>query len=326
MQTKISVCIPVFGTESFLAECLESVASQDFTSAEIIIVNDGSKGKDSAGNNCKKIVKAFKKHSPFKITYIEHSENLGLLEARRTAVYTAKGKYIAMVDSDDHLLPEALKSLYDTAEQNEADIVHGTSTSNAQKQRNNAIYIGTLSEKEILYQWLVKSSYNDALWGKLIDKDLYLEALDKIPRMYCNMAEDIVQWFFIAVNAKKYIGIDVPVYFYNANTGMTSQKLLTEESELQGIVTPASVFTVIHQWLQGEADKTGKLPITSQELSSLRSMSHQYLENNLLMIRSKVATDLQPAAKELLCEYWGKDFVELMLEKQSEKSEKNHQK
>ena len=310
MTPQISVCIPVYGTEALLWQCLESVAAQDFKSAEIVLVNDASSACDGEGRNCKKIVKEFKKHCPFKITYIEHENNKGLLEARRTAVYAAKGKYIACVDSDDRLLPGALKTLYEAALQNDADLVHGSSTSNAVRQRNHKVYIGSLTGKEILYQWLVKSSYNDALWGKLIDRELYLEALDKIPAMYCNMAEDIVQWFFIAINAKKYVGLETPVYFYNAASGMTARHVISDPAGLQGIVTPASVFTVIHQWLQDQADKNGELAISGQELAALRSFAHQYLENNLLMVRDCVAPELQEEAHELLCEYWGQEFVE----------------
>lgn len=310
MKPQISVCIPVYGTEALLRECLESVAAQDFKSTEIIIVNDASSASDVEGKSCKQIVKEFKKHCPFKITYIEHEKNKGLLEARRSAVYAAKGKYIACVDSDDRLLPGALKTLYEAALKNDADLVHGSSSSNAVKQRNNKVYLGSLSGKEILFQWLVKSAYNDALWGKLIDRELYLEALDKIPVIYCNMAEDILQWFFIALNAKKYTGIEDKVYFYNAGSGMTAKHVISERSGLQGIVSPASVFTVIHQWLQEEADKTNQLAISGQELAAIKSLSHQYLKNNLVMIKECVEPELQLEARELLCEYWGADFVE----------------
>ena len=309
-EVLISVCIPVFGTEALLAECLQSVAVQEFNGIEIIVVNDASRGTDAVGKDCKKIVKDFSKRCAFKVTYLEHQENLGLLEARRTALYAAKGKYIACVDSDDRLLPGALKALYDTAESAGADIVHGTSTSNAKKQRNNAIFLGTLEKEDILSAWLLKSSYNDALWGKLIDRELYLNALDKIPQMYCNMAEDIVQWFFIALGAKKYVGIKDKVYFYNAGTGMTARHIISEESGLKGIVSAASVFTAIHQWLQGEADRTGTLPITGAELAALRALSHRYIKNNLLQVRECVVPELQAAARELLCEYWGHEFVE----------------
>ncbi|MBR1639184.1 MAG: glycosyltransferase family 2 protein [Treponema sp.] len=242
-KIKISVCIPVFGTEHLLSECLQSVAEQDFNSVEIIVVNDASRGMDSEDKTCNKIVKAFKKHSPFKVTYIEHSENLGLLEARRSAVYTAKGKYIACLDSDDKFLPGALKALYDSAE---------------------------------------------------------------------SICADIVQWFFIAKNAKKYVGIEDLVYFYNAETGMTTRHLISDKSQLKGIVSATSAFTAIHQWLQAEADRTGKLAISEAEWVAIRRLSHNYLKNNLLQVRECVVPELKTTAHEMLCEYWGKDFVERM--------------
>ncbi len=311
-KIKISVCIPVFGTEHLLSECLQSVAEQEFNSVEIIVVNDASRGMDSEDKTCNKIVKAFKKHSPFKVTYIEHSENLGLLEARRSAVYAAKGKYIACLDSDDKFLPGALKALYDSAESTCADVVHGSSLSNSKRPRNNKVFIGELLGSQIFSEWLLNSSYNDSLWGKLIERELYLDAFDKIPQMYCNMAEDIVQWFFIAKNAKKYVGIEDLVYFYNAETGMTTRHLISDKSQLKGIVTATSAFTAIHQWLQAEADRTGKLAISEAEWVAIRRLSHNYLKNNLLQVRECVVPELKTTAHEMLCEYWGKDFVERM--------------
>ncbi len=86
---------------------------------------------------------------------------------------------------------------------------------------------------------------------------------------------------------------------------MTVRHIISEESELKGIVSPASVFTVIHQWIQGEVDKTGCLPISQAELAALKNLTRKYLEKNLLMVKECVAPELQSAARELLCEYWG---------------------
>ena len=59
----ISVCIPLYNTEPFLAQCLRSVYTQDFESFEIIVVSDASKGKDEKGRKAKKIVKLAQKES-----------------------------------------------------------------------------------------------------------------------------------------------------------------------------------------------------------------------------------------------------------------------
>ena len=100
----ISVCIPVYNTELFLLQCLRSVINQDFADFEIIIVSDSSRGKDAQGRSAKKIVRLAQKEcnsfrksknlSKVKIRFIEHRQNRGILEVRRTLCYEARGEYI----------------------------------------------------------------------------------------------------------------------------------------------------------------------------------------------------------------------------------------
>ena len=139
MEANISVCIPVYNTERYLAQCLESIAVQDFSgSVEVLVLSDASPGLDERGWKSEKIVKSFKKRfrNKFGMTkpadklnvslqYIENSQNLALIETRRRLVNEAKGEYIFMLDSDDFLPPNALSSLYEAAIQNDADIVQG---------------------------------------------------------------------------------------------------------------------------------------------------------------------------------------------------------
>ena len=109
----ISVCIPVFDTEPFLAQCLRSVIVQDFPSFEVIVVSDASRGHDENGRSAKQIVKLAQKECkklrkatnlpPVLIRFVENRENRGLIEVRRTLCYEARGFYMTQVDSDDEM-------------------------------------------------------------------------------------------------------------------------------------------------------------------------------------------------------------------------------
>ena len=132
----ITVCIPVYETERFLLQCLESVYKQDFASFEILLVSDASPGRDQKGRKAKKLIKIAEKECkqyrkakqlpPVKFRFIEHKENRGILEVRRTMYFEAKGRYVASLDSDDEFTENALSSMYDAAGNNDADIVHAT--------------------------------------------------------------------------------------------------------------------------------------------------------------------------------------------------------
>mgnify|MGYP002672114938 CR=1 FL=1 len=128
-KIKVSVCIPVCGTEKYLAACLESVALQDFDGLEIIVVDDGGvwnagRKSETAKQILKEFCKAHKKHK-IHLNFIKHEKNKGLVEARRSAVLEAKGDFIIFLDSDDTLPPGAIKVLYENAGKTGADIVHG---------------------------------------------------------------------------------------------------------------------------------------------------------------------------------------------------------
>ena len=89
---RLSVIVPVYGTEQYLRRCLDSIGNAPYI--EVIVVDDGSKG------DCEAIVQEYvSKGLNFK--YVAHGENRGLLQARLTGVDHARGRYIAHLDSDD---------------------------------------------------------------------------------------------------------------------------------------------------------------------------------------------------------------------------------
>ena len=333
---KVSVCIPVYGSEPVLRRCLDSVINQDFADFEIIVVNDGSAGTDEAGLTCKKIVKQVQKACPAplkkRIKYIEHRKNLGLLEARRTAVQNASGEYICNVDSDDALTPGALTVLYEAAKTNDADIVQGktdmysTNPSEMQekhvqiKQKEyNKLAPGVLTGTEVFDSFIIRQSHIGLLWAKLFRRETYLRAFSYIPFTNCIMAEDMLQYFFIAYEAKKYVGIQNIVYCYTVDTGISSSQKITDLSRWEQICSTANVFTIIFSAIK----QNPKIKLSLEQMEAFRLQSRSYLVSNLHQLKATVAPELQEEARSLLCEYWGEDFVQLMekaIEREEQKS------
>ena len=69
-KNKISVLIPVYGTEQYLKKCLDSVLNQTYPNIEIVVVNDCSKG------NANEIIAEYQKHHD-NIKLVQHEENKG---------------------------------------------------------------------------------------------------------------------------------------------------------------------------------------------------------------------------------------------------------
>lgn len=89
----ISVIIPIYNTEKYLKECIESVIDQTYRELEIILVDDGS--TDESGSICDQYSQMDKRIK------VIHQENSGLVVATNVGITCATGEYMAFVDSDD---------------------------------------------------------------------------------------------------------------------------------------------------------------------------------------------------------------------------------
>ena len=114
-EPKISVVIPVYNVERYLAECVDSVLAQSFGDYEIFLVDDGA--TDSSGAMCD----AYAARDP-RVRVI-HRQNGGLSAARNTGLDAAAGTYVYFLDSDDYIAPDALEKLHALAERESADVV-----------------------------------------------------------------------------------------------------------------------------------------------------------------------------------------------------------
>lgn len=89
----LSVIIPIFGVEDYLEECIESIIAQTYTNIEIILVDDGAKGREP------EICDSYaEKDSLIKVI---HKENEGIIETRKIGLTNATANYVTFVDGDD---------------------------------------------------------------------------------------------------------------------------------------------------------------------------------------------------------------------------------
>lgn len=113
---KLSLIIPVYNTEKYLSECLNSCINQTLHDIEIICIDDCS-------TDASKIILDEYQKKDARIKIICHKENLKQGTARNTGVRVATGKYIWFIDSDDYIDINACQILYDTAESNNVEIL-----------------------------------------------------------------------------------------------------------------------------------------------------------------------------------------------------------
>ncbi|HEM6102550.1 TPA: glycosyltransferase [Streptococcus suis] len=114
----ISVIIPIYNVEQYLAKCIESVCRQSYENLEIILVNDGS--TDGSETICLEYA-----NNDERIRYCK-KENGGLSDARNFGIDCANGDYLSFVDSDDYIEPTFIEYLYKAIEK-EKTVVSMTS-------------------------------------------------------------------------------------------------------------------------------------------------------------------------------------------------------
>lgn len=111
----LSVIIPVYDVEKYVAECLESVMQQTYKNLEIIVINDGTKDKSAI------IAKEYACIDNRIKVY--DFDNGGLSVARNRGIAIAKGEYIAFLDSDDWIEPDMYRDLMDLMEKQHLDMI-----------------------------------------------------------------------------------------------------------------------------------------------------------------------------------------------------------
>lgn len=300
-------------------QCLQSVADQNFQNLEILVLSDASPGRDEKGHSAKKIVKEFSrtldKDQNINVRYLENSQNLILVESRRRLVEESHGEYIFMLDSDDFLPQNALVLLYDASITNQADVVQGDSVTvdasgiNHIQSNNEAhSFPGIIEGRAVFDDCFCNLKYRPFIPTKLIKRELYLKAFENIPFIKTNMAEDVLQYFFIAMFAKKYVGIKAPVYYYRQNTGITTKQIETIK-EWKSVCSTASVFMAIYSWIEEQTDQNSTPPLNEQEMKGLERVAKFYCVNNVNQLKEKVAPELQEEAHQLLCQYWGDEAI-----------------
>ncbi len=118
MQPKISVIIPFYNVEKYIAECLDSVLSQSYRNIEVICVDDH--GQDGS----RAIVDSYAAKDE-RVRVLDLGGNRGIGPARNAGMDAITGEYFVFLDSDDMLAENALQNLYDAASRTGADVVLG---------------------------------------------------------------------------------------------------------------------------------------------------------------------------------------------------------
>lgn len=248
---KVSVVMPVYNVERYVAETIRSVLAQTYSNFELLIVDDQSPDRS---------IEICRQFQDSRIRII-HQKNRGLAGARNTGIRHAQGDYIALLDSDDLWLPEKLQKLVEHLDQspqvgvafsrsafiNEAGEPLGTYqmpklrgiTASYLLCRNP---IGNGSAPLIRREVFEQIKYQANLYGK--EEDFYFDDSFR-------QSEDIECWIRIVLQTSWQIeGIPEALTLYRVNSESLSANVMKQLDSWEKVVEKTRTYapTVIARW------------------------------------------------------------------------------
>lgn len=209
----ISIILPVYNSQDYIQNTIESILSQTYKKFEIIIVNDGS--TDDSGLICEKIAKKNNCIRYFSIN------NMGVSNARNIALKEAKGEYVTFIDSDDLYEREYLELLVTNIEKYNADLI-----TCAYKTLSNNPKIINYSENylDCKFKDYIEKLQPNLLFNQLWNKMYKLDIIKENNLLFDNnldLGEDYKFNLEYIKFIDKLIYINVPLYQYRiTNTGL----------------------------------------------------------------------------------------------------------
>ena len=170
MTMKVSVLVPIYGVEHYIAQCAESLFLQTYENIEYIFVNDCT--KDRSVSVLEEVLERFPQRKP-QVTILHHEQNKGLGAARLTAIQAATGDYLMHVDSDDEVPVNAVALLAKQAETSGSDIVDGGYAMMCCGKLSGSYmpYVG--SKTAFLKLLLCQNIVLSMVWARLYKRELY---------------------------------------------------------------------------------------------------------------------------------------------------------
>lgn len=204
---KVSIVIPVYGVETYIARCARSLFEQTLDDLEYLFVNDCT--KDRSIEVLQSVLDEYPSRKP-QVKIITHEKNGGQAAARTTGMKAATGEYIIHCDSDDWVDRRMYEMLYIKAKESDADVV----VCNYYRVLKNAESKSQLVNYGHPHEWLRKMHSSWICWNKLVKLKIIKEH-NIYPIEGLNISEDkyiMSQVFYYSDNLELE---ETPLYYYD---------------------------------------------------------------------------------------------------------------
>lgn len=212
---RFSIIIPVYNVEEYLGQCLDSIAHQDYSDYEVVIVDDGSTDGSAS------IYERFAAEADVPVRIVKQ-ENKGLLLARRAGIKAANGDYYWHVDGDDGLAPNAMCAVSGIIDELDPDVVL---ICLSESPTFGSVLPGGLPGEQRFYTGEslndVRSAFLDGYIPNMVTKIARRSCVDAdsdySPYGKMQLGEDQLQSLYILDNMKSAACVREPLYYYRPN-------------------------------------------------------------------------------------------------------------
>lgn len=211
---KISILVPIYGTEKYIEKCCHSLFSQDYDNIEFIFVNDCT--KDQSIEILYETLKVYPNRLA-QVKIINHIQNRGLGASRLTGLENSTGDYVWFVDSDDYISYNAVSYISNIIVKGNHDLI----TFSYNEVKNNEITQKKIDPFSV--HDLLTDRVNPSIWKNVIKRSLFYE-YNIFPIEGIDYAEDLHLLYRLIIVARYRITLNEHfLYNYNVsnNTSMT---------------------------------------------------------------------------------------------------------
>lgn len=226
MSPQVSIIVPIYGVERFIAHCAETLMSQTLEDIEYIFVNDCT--KDRSMDVLHSVIERHPERY-HQIKIIEHTENKGLPAARNTGLEYAQGEYVFHCDADDFVEETMLEEMYNLAKKENTDIVWCDYYETFEKHEKIMVEPCCQSAEEAI-QKMLEGTMKYNVWNKLIKRTIYLE--NKITFLSGNAMGEDLSIIKLFIHAKNIAYLHKAHYHYiRYNTGAMTCNMSNKKIE-----------------------------------------------------------------------------------------------
>ena len=219
---KISIIVPIYNSEKYLDECIQSILEQTYNNFELILVNDGS--DDKSLSICNNYINDDKR---IKLLNLKHK---GVQIARNTGIENAKGQWICFIDSDDIVDRDFLQTLIRLVKKYNTDIAEVDFLYKGEKVRKNKEQVELYNSDEMANRLYSKYGIKTAIiTNKIYNKQLFSDI--KFDPDKPNEDEFIVHKLIYATK-KKIVVSNQKLYIYRIREDSSQRTFSSQKLEV----------------------------------------------------------------------------------------------